>query len=184
MTNCESDSNQTLGKPLEAANSMAAIVVDSSAIKALTGPKNWARQTPSEFLKIPLIAALEGFWTEAPSVLTLIHEWNGGNQMTSLIQGAFGGLIFTLHVFMIVNSWIFDAAVLKVRLPDSDTFEITKLIVVLQLMILPWNLIWFLLNQITLIKLMMQAMTTTLHWGDQWESRIRQTSLKELNWKD
>lgn len=40
MTNCESDSNQTLGKPLEAANSMAAIVVDSSAIKALTGPKN------------------------------------------------------------------------------------------------------------------------------------------------
>jgi len=50
-------------------------------------------------------------------------------------------------------------------------------------MTLSWNLIWFLLYQITLIKLMMQALITILHWGVHPRFKIDQISWGELKFK-
>jgi len=50
---------------------------------------------PAAFLKMPPTEALTRFLVEAPSVLTLIQVVKGGDQITSLIVGALGGLILT-----------------------------------------------------------------------------------------
>jgi len=61
-------------------------------------------QILSKFLKMPPVAALEGFFVAAPSMLALIQEEKGGDHRTSLIMGALGGFILTLQAFRILNS--------------------------------------------------------------------------------
>jgi len=73
---------------------------------------------------------------EEPSLLILIQDGAGGHQITSLMIEALGGLILTLYVFMIENSWTLIDDVFKVRFPDKETLEIIKLIAAYQLMVL------------------------------------------------
>jgi len=63
-------------------------------------------QMPSVFLNIPLAEAFKGFFVVAPSVFTFIQDANGGDQITSLIVGALGGLIVTLQALRMLNSCI------------------------------------------------------------------------------
>jgi len=68
----------------------------NSEYKAFWGPKNWEKQPvqmPSEFRKTPLAEAFKGFFVAAPSVFTFIQNTIGGDQITSLMLGALGGLI-------------------------------------------------------------------------------------------
>jgi len=55
---------------------------------------------------MPLAEALAEFLMDAPSMLTLTQEAKGGNQMTSLMEGAVGGFMLTLQALRMLNSSI------------------------------------------------------------------------------
>jgi len=59
-----------------------------------------------------------------------------------------------------------------------------KLIADFQRSNLFWNLIWFLVNQMTLMIFAIQDLITNLHCWDQFRSSNDQKSLTELNWTE
>jgi hypothetical protein len=72
-----------------------------------------------KFLKIPEHAACLGFPFEVPSVLHLHQPCRGGDQMTSIIMGAFGGWITTLKNFRISKSEMVELLVRLVQFLDK-----------------------------------------------------------------
>jgi len=81
---------------------------------------------------MPPVEALTGFFTQAPSVLIFIQVLRGGVQATSLIIGALGGLIDTLHAFKMLNFCILIDEDLTVLLPDRATLAMIRLMADLQ----------------------------------------------------
>jgi hypothetical protein len=96
---------------------------------------------PSEFRKIPHAEAFKGFFVVAQSVFTFIQDTIRGDQITSLMLGALGGLIVTLRALRMLNSRISPLADLLVLLPAIDVCEIMRLITDFQYKDLSWNLI-------------------------------------------
>jgi hypothetical protein len=116
----------------------------NSACKAFLFPKNWEKQPmhkPSEFLNTPHAKAFTRFFVEVPSVLTFIQVGKGGDQITSLMVGALGGLMLTLQALRLLNSNISPLAVFFVLLPALETLAMIKFMADFQCSCLSWNLI-------------------------------------------
>ena len=108
-------------------------------------------------------AALTGFFTTAPSVLTLSQFERGACQITSLTMGTFGGCMLIFRALRNTNSVMSTATVLAVLFPEIEVWDIIKFIATFHVIFLFWNLPWFLTYHIVLIMLIKQDLIATLH---------------------
>lgn len=162
----ESNSSQKLSQCFWCATSMDLIAPQSSALKALPGPRfsdTQRRQSATQFLK--MIPQVEVMVEAEPSVFPFIQLIKGGLHKTSLISGAQGGWIETLNFFRIWKSVIEEDEVKLVWLPVRATLEEIRLIAYFQWIYLLLNLAWFLTSQIVAKILTIAAFTTSLHRG-------------------
>ncbi len=90
---------------------------------------------------MPPAEALTGFLMDAPSVLTLIQEVKGGNQKTSLMDGAFGAFVLTLQAIRLLNSSMSHLSAFVVLLSAIEVLAMIPLIADFQCKVLSWNLI-------------------------------------------
>jgi len=98
------------------------------------------RKSEVEFRNRPPQADCPGLPKEAPRVLHLTQLKIGGFQRTSLMIGAFGGLIITSKCLRITKSEIEELATSLVLFPEREAPEIIMLMTDLRLTTLSLNL--------------------------------------------
>lgn len=181
-TSAESVSIHIFLQFIWSAISMALRIPESSAWKAVPPPIFSAKaslKTASESLNIPPQEEVLG--VAAPSVLHFNQFWYGGCQIISLMTGAYGAWMLTLHFFRMIKSLTEDLDVLSVLLPVKEIAAMILLIPILQLKGFPWNLNWFLANQMVLMIFIIAARTTTLHCWDQ--DLSHSFHMSSMDWK-